>query len=127
MSYKVSRDCILIISGVRVFVSALVQQGNCHGDIRKVEEAWKASQRHNSGATIDNVGCRYRAKVADILSTFLANNALILVADTITTSVADTMPISLPMREGERERRLTLMIGPSLSFRLPANHVPVLP
>jgi len=39
--------------------------------------------------------------VADILSTFLANNVLILVADTITTSVADTMPIFVANARGE--------------------------
>lgn len=33
--------------------------------------------------------CRYQTKVADISSTFLANNALILVADTVTTLLAD--------------------------------------
>jgi len=44
--------------------------------------------------------------VADILSTFLANNALILVADTITTSVADTMPIFVAnARGGEGDKQ----------------------
>ncbi|KYN37162.1 hypothetical protein ALC56_08953 [Trachymyrmex septentrionalis] len=35
--------------------------------------------------------------------------------------------ISLPMQEEKKGIRLTLTVGPSLSFRLPANHVPVLP
>ena len=39
------RDC--------VFASALVQQGNYQGNIKKVEEAWEASG--NSGATIGNL------------------------------------------------------------------------
>lgn len=41
--------------------------------------------------------------MADILSTFLANNALILVADTDTTSVADTMPTFVANAERGRE------------------------
>lgn len=40
--------------------------------------------------------------MADILSTFLANNTLILVADTITTLIADAMPIFVAnARKGE--------------------------
>jgi len=34
----------------RVFASALVQQGSCQGDIRKVEEAWETSG-NGGGAT----------------------------------------------------------------------------
>lgn len=56
--------------------------------------------------------------MADILSTFLANNTLILVADNVTTLIADIMPIFV----ASVRARLTLTVGPSLSFRLPANH-----
>lgn len=64
-----------------------------------------------------------RPKWPDILSTFLANNALILVADTGATLAADTMPIFV----ANAGARLTLTVGPSLSFRLAANRVSGLP